>query len=85
MMVKGKIYIGDINHSKNVAAEFLEHLAAECREEIKVMFDEVLPQTGFRRPVKIVAEKDTTKHRTRQGKACFLIGIFSSDPTKTRG
>ena len=65
MMVKGKIYMGDINQSKNLAAEFLEHLAAECREEIKVMFDEVLPQTSFRRPVKIVADKDTTKHRTR--------------------
>ena len=74
MMVKGKIYMGDINHSENFAAEFLEHLAAECREEIKVMFDEVLPQTGFRRPVKIVADKDTTKHRTRQ--AVCVTSIF---------
>ena len=74
MMVKGKIYMGDINHSEHFAAEFLERLAAECREEIKVMFDEVLPQTGFRRPVKIVADKDTTKHRTRQ--AVCVTSIF---------
>ena len=57
-----------------MAAELIEHLAAECREEIKVMFDEVLPQTGFRRPVKIVVNKDTTKYRTRQ--AVCVSSIF---------
>ena len=63
MMVKGKIYMGDINQSKIFAAEFSEQLAAKSRKEIKVMFDEVLSQTGIRQPVKIVADKDTTKHR----------------------
>ena len=52
MMVKGKIYMGDINHSKKFAAEFLELVAAECREKIKVSFDEMLFQKRFSRKLK---------------------------------
>ena len=66
MMVKGKVYMGNINHSTEFPSDYLEHLAAVVKEEIIQMFDEILPQTGFRRPVKIVADKDTAKHRTRQ-------------------
>jgi hypothetical protein len=66
LMVKGKVYMGNINHSKEFASKYLEHLAEVVRDEIKAMLNTVLPQTGFKRPVKIIADKDTTKHRTRQ-------------------
>ena len=52
MMVQGKIYFRDVNHSEHFAAQFLKHFAAECLEEIKVMLDEEIPQIGFRQPVK---------------------------------
>ena len=35
-----------------------------------------MPQTGFIRPVKIIADKDTTKHRTKQV-VCIVTFVTS--------
>ena len=35
-------------------------------KKIKEVLKIKLPQTGFKRPVKVLADKDTTKHWTRQ-------------------
>ena len=66
LYVKGHVYMGDIYHSKRFATDFLPKVADVVRAEVQGVLKEKLPQTGFMRPVKIVADKDTTKHRTRQ-------------------
>lgn len=55
MMVKGKVFMGNINHSTEFPSDYLEHLAAVVKEEIIKMFGGIF-----------VADKDTAKHRTRQ-------------------
>ena len=58
--------MGDINHSTEFAANFLDSVAHIVREKIKEYLKSPLDQTGFKPPIKIVADKDTIKHRTRQ-------------------
>ena len=36
------------------------------RKKVKKLLQETLAQTGIERPCKIIADKDTIKHRTRQ-------------------
>ena len=72
--VKSNIYIRDTNHSTEFPSQFLEHFAEIVRQVVKDELDKVMPQTGFRRPVKIIADKDTTKHRTRQ--VVCILSVF---------
>ena len=66
LFVRGNVFMGDINHSKQFPEKFLSSVATVVREKIKEMLNTKLKQTGHVRPCKIVADKDTTKHRTRQ-------------------
>ena len=63
MMVKGKVFMGNINHSTEFPSDYLEHLAAVVKEEIIKMFGGIF-----------VADKDTAKHRTKQA-VCLTTTI----------
>ena len=65
-VVAGGTFMGETNHSAEFAASFLTSVAAVVREKITLYLKTPLLQTGFKPPVKIVADKDTKKHRTRQ-------------------
>ena len=58
--------MGESNHSERFVTEFLESVADVVRAYIKEMIKGKLLQTGNMRPVTVIADKDTTKHRTRQ-------------------
>ena len=66
--------MGDTNHSTEFPSQFLEHFAEVVRQDVKDELDKVMPQIGFRRPVKIIADKDTTKHRTKQ--VVCILSVF---------
>ena len=66
IFVKNGLYMGDINHSTEFPANFLKSVASVVRSKIKETLSKKLKQTGHVRPCKIIADKDTTKHRTRQ-------------------
>jgi hypothetical protein len=65
-IVAGGTFMGETNHSKEFAASFLNSVADVVREKIHEYLKTPLEQTGFKPPVKVVADKDTIKHRTRQ-------------------
>ena len=65
-IVAGGTFMGETNHSKEFAASFLTSVATVVREKMQEYLKTPLTQTGFKPPVKIVADKDTIKHRTRQ-------------------
>ena len=65
-VVAGGTFMGETNHSAEFAASFLTSVAAVVREKITQYLKTPLLQTGFKPPVKIIADKDTKKHRTRQ-------------------
>ena len=44
------------------------------RKKVKKLLQETLAQTGIERPCKIIADKDTIKHRSRQ--LMFLTTVF---------
>ena len=75
LFVKNVLYMGDINHSPDFPAKYLKSVASVVRDQIKETLDTILKQTGHVRPCKIIADKDTTKHMTRQ-----LICITSVFP-----
>ena len=58
--------MGETNHSKEFPRHFLNSVAHVVKEKIKAYLNTPLLQTGFKPPVKIVADKDTIKHRTGQ-------------------
>ena len=66
LFVKSNVFMGDINHSREFTAQFLSSVANVVRQKIKEVLKEKLKQTGHERPCKIIADKDTHKHRTRQ-------------------
>ena len=65
-IVAGGTFMGDTNHSTEFAANYLSSVATVVRDKIKEYLNTHLKQTGLKPPVKIVADKDTIKHRTRQ-------------------
>ena len=67
--------IGDINHSSEFPAQFLPAIAEEIQSKVKRFLKERLPQTGFRPACKILADKATHKHRSRQ-----VMGIICAVP-----
>ena len=74
--VKAGTYCGETNHSKEFPAKFLKSLAAEIKDKINNELGTILDQTGNKRPVQIIADKDTKKHRTRQ--LVCLTTVFPS-------
>ena len=66
LFVKGGVFMGDTNHSTEYPAHFLKSVADVVRAKIKEVLNKPLKQTGHVRPCKVIADKDTTKHRTRQ-------------------
>ena len=58
-------YVGNINHSEFPPA-VLPHIAEAIKKRKVKFLTTPLVQTGFKVPIKIVADKDTRKHRTRQ-------------------
>lgn len=63
--------MGDINHSIAFAKKFLSYVSIAVRNRLKVFLNDRLVQTGFQPPLKIIADKATWKHRTRQ----FIMAI----------
>ena len=64
--------VGDINHSFNFVPQFLKHVAQVIEDRLKRFLCTRTVQTGFKPPVKIVADKATWQHQTRQ-----IIGIVT--------
>ena len=66
MLHKCGVDVGDINHSYKFLQKFLESVAEVVKDNVKDYLKKPLPQTGFAPPVKVLADKATYKHRTRQ-------------------
>ena len=67
--------IGDINHSSRYPGKFLVHLSEVLEKELKHYLSSNLEQTGYKPPTKVVADKATWQHQTRQ-----LIGVVTVVP-----
>ena len=75
LLHKCGVDVGDINHSYKFPQKFLESVAEVVKDNVKDYLKKTLPQTGFAPPVKVLAEKATYKHRTRQ-----FVGLTSIIP-----
>ena len=67
--------VGDINHSSRFPSQFLKHVAKVVQQHLQQYLSSRLVQTGHRPPAKIVADKATWQHQTRQ-----LIGVVTVVP-----
>ena len=65
--------IGELNHSEKFPARFLPYVAEEVEYRVNNFLNNRLDQTGFRPVGKVVADKSTYKHRTRQFVAFITI------------
>lgn len=81
--------IGDINHSPEFPSQFLPAVAGVIQSKVRDFLKLKLQQTGFRPACKILADKATHKHRSRQlmGLVCavpdspqLLVAFFISIP-----
>ena len=71
-------FCGNTNHSEKFPPAVLPHIA-EAIKKRKILFLTIpLVQTGFRAPIKIVADKDTSKHRSRQ--LVLIITVVPDSP-----
>ena len=66
-------YCGNINHSEKFPPAVLPHIAEAIKKRKVKFLTTPLVQTGFKVPIKIIADKDTRKHRTRQVVLITLI------------
>ena len=69
----GEIDMGNINHSRMFSMKFLPFVANVIQNRVKGFLSGRMIQTGFKPPVKIIADKDTHKHRTRQLVAVLVV------------
>ena len=67
--------IGYINHSYNCPPKFLRHVSKVIENNLKSYLNTRLVQTGYKPPLKVVADKATWQHQTRQ-----LIGVVTIVP-----
>ena len=65
-IVAEKTFMGETNHSIQFPRHFVQSVAQVVKNKVKAYLKTPLKQTGYKPPVKIVADKDTLKHRTRQ-------------------
>ncbi len=75
LLHKCGVDVGDINHSYKFPQKFLESVAQVVKDNVKDYVKKPLRQTGFAPPVKVLADKATYKHRTRQ-----FVGLTSVIP-----
>ena len=71
-------YCGNINHSEKFPPAVLPYMAEAIKQRKVQFLTQPLDQTGHRVPIKIVADKDTLKHRTRQ--LVLVITIVPDSP-----
>ena len=57
--------VGDLNHSTEFVAQWGPECAGVIQNRLKCYLGKALQQTGYRPPVKGVADKATWKHHTR--------------------
>lgn len=57
--------VGDINHSRLFPSKFIKYLSETVQSKVKVFLNSRLPQTGFPPAGKILADKATSKHRSK--------------------
>ena len=69
---------GELNHSEWFARQFTIQIANQVRDRLHKYFNTIQEQTGFKPSVTVIADKDTTKHRTRQI-ILFLIVVPDSE------
>ena len=67
--------VGDINHSTKFPGKFIQALAKTVEKNVKNHFQTKMKQTGKKPPAKILADKATWKHHTRN-----IVGIVSVFP-----
>ena len=67
--------VGDLNHSHNMVAKFSPVLGSTIKNRVKGYFGSRLPQTGKQPPAKILCDKATWKHATRN-----IIGLLTVVP-----
>ena len=67
--------VGELNHSRMFPAKFIPYLAETIDNQIKYFFNTPMDQTGFRPALKIIADKATYCHRTRQ-----FVGVTTVIP-----
>ena len=72
------IDVGHINHTENFVRNFLPHIANEVKERLIFFLTSRMPQTGCVPIGKIVADKATSKHRTRHF-ICFITCMPDAD------
>ena len=58
-IVAGNTFTGETKHSQRFPSHFVQNVARVVRDKVKSYFETQLKQTGFKPPVKIVADKDT--------------------------
>ena len=76
LLHKCGVDVGDINHSYKFPQKFLDSVAEVVKDNVKDYLKKPLPQTGLvAPPVKVIADKATYKHRTRQ-----FVGLTSIIP-----
>jgi hypothetical protein len=67
--------LGNINHSYRFPPEFLKHVSSVIENNLKTFLKTRLIQTGHMPSLKVVADKATWQHQTRQ-----LIGVVTVVP-----
>ena len=65
--------IGELNHSEKFPASFLPYVAEEVEYRVNNFLNNRLDQPSFRPVGKVVANKSTHKHRTRQFVAFITV------------
>ena len=75
LLHKCGVDVGGINHSYKFPQNILESVAEVVKDNLKNYLKKPLSQTGFAPPVKVLADKATYKHRTRQ-----FVGLTSIIP-----
>ena len=70
--------VGDINHSTKFPGKFIPTLAKTVENNVKDHFKTRMKQTGKKPPAKIVADKATWKHETRN--IVGLVSVFPDSP-----
>ena len=71
--------VGEINHSEQFPAKFLPYVAEEVEHRLNSFLHNRLEQTGFRPVGKVIADKATFKHRTRQFVSFVTVVPNSTD------
>jgi hypothetical protein len=65
------VEVGEVHHSRHHAADFVRMAYSIMLESVKDYFEETSKRLGFPLPFGITADKDTSKHRSRQVRTSF--------------